>query len=52
MAAVFAFYGLTRYFRLGLIGSRKLFHVLTLPLFLPGFIFSVSFLRCDNSSRN
>jgi hypothetical protein len=39
---IISFYGLTHKLKLGMISSRKLFHVLALVLFLPGFIYSVN----------
>jgi len=39
---IVSFYGLTHKLKLGLISSRKLFHVLALILFLPGFLYSVN----------
>ncbi len=41
IAAIVSFYGLKHSLKLGLISSRKLFHVLALVLFLPGFLYSV-----------
>ena len=44
IASVASFYGLKHSLKLGLISSRKLFHVLTLILFVPGFVYSVILL--------
>ncbi|MDR3549550.1 MAG: hypothetical protein P4M11_15000 [Candidatus Pacebacteria bacterium] len=44
IAAISSFYNLKHNLKLGLISSRKLFHVLTMILFLPGFINSVPFV--------
>lgn len=43
---IISFYGLKHRLKLGIISSRKLFHVLALILFLPGFLYSVLGINC------